>query len=472
MLIGRKKELAKLKSIANSDKSEFVAVYGRRRVGKTYLIREAFNYKFAFHHSGLAKGGMKEQLEEFYTSLRNAGYSGKAVPKNWFEAFNQLASILAENIENKKIVFIDEMPWLDTVRSNFISALEHFWNGWASARKDIVLIVCGSATSWIMDKIILDYGGLHNRLTQRILVSPFTLGECEKFAEAMDIVLDRKSLVEAYMIMGGIPYYWSFLQRGQSLAQNIDRLFFSQNGELFLEFMALYASLFKNAKLHTQIVAALGNAGSGLTRDEILKKSRLTDNSKFDTALRELEYCGFVRKYNPIDKKKKTMLFQLIDNYTLFYYRYIADNPNNDEHFWSTELSSSRHSAWAGLAFERVCMQHIPQIKNALGINSVLTNVYSFVAKKTDEHEGAQIDMLIDRGDNIINICEARFSSEPYIVSAKDEADLLRRKSVFKTVTGFSKSLHLTLLTTYPPVENAHLHIMQNVVTMDDLFEG
>lgn len=470
MLIGRKEESGKLKALLKSDKSEFVAVYGRRRVGKTYLIRETFNYKFAFQHSGLAKGGLREQLQEFQNSLRLSGYQRKSAPKNWYEAFHQLEELLSESADERKVVFIDELPWLDTPRSNFVSALEHFWNGWASARRDIVLIVCGSATSWIMDKIILDYGGLHNRLTQRILVSPFSLGECEKFAESMDIVLDRKSLVEAYMIMGGIPYYWGFLQKGQSLAQNIDRLFFAPNGELYLEFLALYRSLFKNSKLHTAIVEIMGKEGTGITRADIIRKSKLSDNSKFDVALRELEYCGFIRKYNPIDKKKKSMLYQLIDNYTLFYYKYIAENSNNDEHFWSTELNTPRHSSWAGLAFERVCMQHIPQIKKALGISSVLTNVYSWLTPKTDEHEGAQIDLLIDRNDNVVNICEARFSQEPYILTAKDEADLLRRRSVFKLVTGISKGLHLTLLTTYPLVENAHSHILQNVVTMEELF--
>ena len=258
MLIGRTEESARLKALLQSNKSEFIALYGRRRVGKTYLVRETFNYQFAFQHTGLYGASMGDQLREFQTSLRLYGQPPQAVPKSWYDAFSQLQELLANITTNKKVIFIDELPWMDTSKSGFISALEHFWNSWASARRDVILIVCGSATSWIMDKVILNHGGLHNRLTGRILLQPFTLRECELFAQSQGLVLSRKDLIESYMIMGGIPYYWTFLQRGMSLAQNIDRLFFQASGELFLEFQALYASLFKNATLHISIVEALG----------------------------------------------------------------------------------------------------------------------------------------------------------------------------------------------------------------------
>lgn len=471
MLVGREYESDRLRSLLDSDKSEFVAVYGRRRVGKTYLIRETFNYHFAFQHSGLSGGNMQQQIDEFRNSMMLSGWKEKKRPENWYDAFHQLAELLAASKDDKKVVFIDEMPWMDTPRSNFISALEHFWNGWASARKDIILIVCGSATSWIMDKVILDHGGLHNRLTNRIFLQPFTLRECEQMANLQGIVLSRKELLEIYMIMGGIPYYWSYLQRGMSMAQNIDRLFFNPKGELYLEFDALYASLFKNSQLHIAVVAALAGCKRGLSREEILTATSLTDNGKFDKALRDLEYCGFIRKYNMIDKKSKGALYQLMDNYTLFYYHFIRNNEHNDQHFWSNSQGKPIHLSWTGLGFERVCMQHVDQIKAALGVSGVLTNVYSWRTVKTDEHPGVQIDLLIDRSDNVINLCEAKFSADYYTFVQEDEADLLLRQSVFRLVTKTKKSIHPLLITTHGLTPNRYSGIIQNVVTVDDLFK-
>lgn len=470
MLIGRIEEAARLKALLQSCKSEFIALYGRRRVGKTYLVRETFNYQFAFQHTGLYGASMSDQLREFQTSLRMYGHKSQATPKSWYEAFAQLQELLANLSSEKKVIFIDELPWMDTSKSGFISALEHFWNAWASARRDIILIVCGSATSWIMDKVILNHGGLHNRLTGRILLQPFTLRECELFAQAQGLVFSRKDMVEAYMIMGGIPYYWTFLQRGMSLAQNIDRLFFQSSGELFLEFQALYASLFKNATLHISIVEALGKRKAGLLRQEILDIAQLRDSGVFSKALNELEYCGFIRKYYAYDKKRKDAIYQLIDNYTLFYYQYIRANEHNDEHFWSSSLSSALHRAWAGIAFERVCMQHIIQIKKALGIEGVLTNVYSWQTKATDDYPGAQIDLLLDRQDGIVNICEAKFSAMPYCMSQEDENNLHRRQSVFVHHTKTTKAVHPILLTTYSPIENVYLRSVQKVITMEELF--
>lgn len=470
MLIGRQEEAMRLQALLKSDKSEFVAVYGRRRIGKTYLIRESYNYRFAFQHTGLYGASTADQLKEFYGSMRSYGLKSTVRPKTWYEAFEQLQEVLNNSGDDKKVIFIDELPWMDTAKSNFISALEHFWNAWASARKDIVLIVCGSATSWIMDKIILNYGGLHNRLTARILLQPFTLKECELFAQAQGLVMSRKDLIEAYMIMGGVPYYWTFLQKGLSLAQNIDRLFFQSSGELYLEFQALYASLFKNATLHVAIVEALGNNKGGLNRQDILDIAKLNDNGVFTKALNELEYCGFVRKYYAVDKKRKQAIYQLIDNYTLFYYQYILTNAYNDQHFWSSSLASTRHSTWAGIAFERVCMQHVEQIKAALGISGVLTNVYSWQTKPTDELPGAQIDLLIDRQDGVINLCEAKFSSTPYVMTQEEELALVRRQAVFVHHTKIAKTVHPILLTTFPPVENVYLRAVQKVITMDQLF--
>ena len=470
MLIGRKEEQQILRSAVQSENSEFVAVYGRRRVGKTYLIRETFGYKFTFQHTGLAKGNTKEQLFSFAISLRDAGYDDCPIPKSWLEAFSLLSTYLKNSTDEKKIVFLDELPWMDTARSNFISAFEHFWNGWASARKDIVLIICGSATSWIINKVINDHGGLHNRVTKQIALQPFTLKECEMFAKSKGLEMSRYQLAECYMVLGGIPYYWSLLEKGLSLAQNIDKIIFAKNGKLSNEFNQLYASLFKSPEQYIDIVTALGKKKVGMTREEIIAATDKYSNGALSKVLDELEYCGFIRKYNGFDKKSKQAIYQLIDNYTLFYFKFIQQNENNDEHFWSASIDSAMHRAWSGLAFERLCMAHTQQIKAALGIAGVLSNVYSWRKEADETSDGAQIDLLIDRKDQVINLCEMKYSLSEYAIDAEYEQKLRNKKSAFINATNTRKAVHLTMVTTFGIKANAHSGIVQNEITLEDLF--
>ena len=470
MIIGRKEEQQILHSAVQSENSEFVAVYGRRRVGKTYLIRETFGYKFTFQHTGLAKGNTKEQLFSFAISLRDAGYDDCPIPKSWLEAFSLLSTYLKNSTDEKKIVFLDELPWMDTPRSNFISAFEHFWNGWASARKDIVLIICGSATSWIINKVINDHGGLHNRVTKQIALQPFTLKECEMFAKSKGLEMSRYQLAECYMVLGGIPYYWSLLEKGLSLAQNIDKIIFAKNGKLSNEFNQLYASLFKSPEQYIDIVTALGKKKAGMTREEIIAATDKYSNGALSKVLDELEYCGFIRKYNGFDKKSKQAIYQLIDNYTLFYFKFIQQNENNDEHFWSASIDSAMHRAWSGLAFERLCMAHTQQIKVALGISGVLSNVYSWRKEADEMSDGAQIDLLIDRNDQVINLCEMKYSLSEYAIDAEYEQKLRNKKSAFIDATNTRKAVHLTMVTTFGIKANAHSGIVQNEVKLDDLF--
>ncbi|MBQ5737629.1 MAG: ATP-binding protein [Alistipes sp.] len=470
MIIGRKEEQQILHSAVQSENSEFVAVYGRRRVGKTYLIRETFGYKFTFQHTGLAKGNTKEQLFSFAISLRDAGYDDCPIPKSWLEAFSLLSTYLKNSTDEKKIVFLDELPWMDTPRSNFISAFEHFWNGWASARKDIVLIICGSATSWIINKVINDHGGLHNRVTKQIALQPFTLKECEMFAESKGLEMSRYQLAECYMVFGGIPYYWSLLEKGLSLSQNIDKIIFAKNGKLSNEFNQLYASLFKSPEQYIDIVTALGKKKVGMTREEIIVAINKYSNGALSKVLDELEYCGFIRKYNGFDKKSKQAIYQLIDSYTLFYFKFIQQNENNDEHFWSASIDSAMHRAWSGLAFERLCMAHTQQIKAALGIAGVLSNVYSWRKEADEMSDGAQIDLLIDRKDQVINLCEMKYSLSEYAIDAEYEQKLRNKKSVFIDTTNTRKAVHLTMVTTFGIKANAHSGIVQNEITLEDLF--
>ena len=462
-----------LLSLLESDKSEFVAVYGRRRVGKTYLVRETFEYKFAFHHTGLHDANIHEQLEEFSNSLIMAGMKKVKRPKNWSQAFFMLGQHLNSLPEGKKVVFIDELSWLDTPNSKFVSALDHFWNGWATARKDILLVVCGSVTSWIIDKIVMNYGGLHNRLTEQIYLQPFTLYECEQYASQRNLGMSRRNILETYMVLGGIPYYWDMLRKDLSWAQNIDRLFFYPNGKMRNEFEALYKSLFRCPQTYIEVVSALGTKKAGMTRNELISILGVNNGGTLTKTLKELEQCSFIRTYNSIGKTKKESVYQLMDNFTLFYFKFMSDGRINEKDFWSRTISKPVYNAWSGLAFERVCFQHIEQIKKALGISGIISNVYSWVYNsKNPEETGMQIDMLIDRDDNVINLCEMKFSQGEFVLTEKDDLALRNKVGMFQTKTKTRKGVSIVMITAYGLKRNAWSNGINSQLTMNDLFEN
>ena len=473
MLIGRKNEQRELLSLLEKEESQFCAVYGRRRVGKTYLIRETFNYHFCFQHTGVANGTLRQQLTSFRNSLTAAGMKC-AIPKTWIEAFELLKQLINNAPAGKKVLFIDELPWMDTPKGNLIGALENFWNGWATARreKDIVLIVCGSATSWISKKLLKDKGGLRGRLTNRIKLVPFTLHECELFAKSSNLAFGRKDVLELYMILGGIPYYWSFLRKGLSVAQNVDQLFFTDTAQLRDEFDALYSILFKRPEKHLKVIQCLSDGSkSGMTREDILAACKLTDGGTFSAILEELEECGFIRRFASADTTETNALYQLIDNYTLFYYHCIKKNAFSDEHYWTNTITSISHNTWKGLAFERVCLQHIPQIKIALGISGVQTNACSWFARGTAKRRGAQIDLLLQRADGFTDVCEMKHSVATFTIDRDCAKGLQNKLAAYQELSKDNRSLHLVMITTNGVAHNSYYNMIQNEVTMDDLFE-
>jgi AAA+ ATPase superfamily predicted ATPase len=469
MITGRKAEQEDLKRFVQSDKAEFVAVFGRRRVGKTFLVREFFGSKFIFYHTGMGNEGMEKQLHSFNASLNEYGTDKYEEQKSWFDSFEQLKHLLQNTKKRgKKVVFIDEMPWMDTPRSGFLSALEHFWNAWASGQKDILLIVCGSASSWITNKLLNNHAGLHNRITGQIFLRPFTLLECEQYYRRQHITMSRHEIVENYMIFGGIPFYLSLMRKEFSMAQNVDNLLFSENAPLKNEFNNLYASLFKKAENHIKIVEALSNRRKGLTREEIINETQLPNGGSINRMLDELELCGFIRRYRSYGKKMRNVLFQLIDFYTLFYFNFLRNKSVFDEHYWSNFIENARHRAWSGYAFEQVCLAHLPQIKQTLGISGVLTNTCSW--RSSENENGAQIDLVIERNDRVINLCEMKFSSEKFVIDKKQDENLRNKRAVFREETKTNKALHITMITTYGVKRNKYSGIMQSQITINDMF--
>jgi AAA+ ATPase superfamily predicted ATPase len=467
-IIGRTAEQEALNEHIRSEKPEFLVVYGRRRVGKTFLIKEFFDNKFTFQTTGLANADTKMQLQNFNASLQKYSKHPYPLVNNWFDAFEQLIHLLQYSSKRgKKVIFIDELPWMDTPRSKFITAIEHFWNGWASSRPDILLIVCGSATSWMINKLIKNHGGLHNRVTQQMFLEPFTLSECEAFYRSNKIVMNRREIVKSYMILGGIPYYMSLIKKKFSMAQNIDMLFFAKKGTLREEFSSLYASLFKHAENHVKVVEILGKKAKGMTREEILKFSKLQGGNLTKT-LEELELCGFIRSYNTFNKTVRYKLYQLVDFYTLFYLNYIHKNKYRDEHFWSNSVNDAAYHAWNGYAFEQVCLAHIKQIKHKLGISGILTNVASW--RSRNSKQGAQIDLLIERKDDVINLCEMKYANAEFVIDKKYEQNLRNKREAFINETKTRKTVHITMVTTYGVKRNEYYDSIQSEVKMNDLF--
>lgn len=466
-LVGRKEEIRRLHQYEKSPKSEFVAVYGRRRVGKTYLIREVFEQNFAFYMTGLANATKEDQLDRFHTALQRYGATDNGIPfaDNWLAAFQQLIDLLEHSPRaGKKIIFLDELPWLDTHKSKFLTGLEYFWNSWASARRDILLIVCGSAASWMIKNLLNNRGGLHNRVTGRIKLEPFNLAETEAFLKYKNMVYDRYQIVMLYMVFGGIPFYLDNVETGKSAVQNINMLCFERNALLRNEYQNLYASLFNRSERHTAVVEALAKKRKGLTREEISQLSGLSNGGGLTRVLNELEESTFIRQYRSFGNKERKMTYQLIDPYTLFYLNFINKTSLDDERFWLNAHESPVYNSWSGYAFEMVALQHISQIKQGLGIEGVQTSVSSWF------DENAQIDLVIDRKDQVINLCEVKFSITNFSITKKYAENLRNKIGSFQNATKTKKAIFLTMITTHGIAENKYTYLAQNSLTMDDLF--
>ncbi|MBK9255377.1 MAG: AAA family ATPase [Saprospiraceae bacterium] len=474
-MIGRQKEIQILSKAYASDKPELIAVFGRRRVGKTYLIRQYFGDKIDFELTGLKDGNKQQQLRNFSYSLKEAQKADEVppMPLDWLEAFHQLKVFLEsqEDTATRKVVFIDELPWIAAGRSDFLTGFSYFWNSYAS-KSNIVVVICGSATAWMTQKIINDKGGLHNRVTQQIHLQPFTLTETEAFLRNKNIFLDRYQIILLYMAMGGIPLYLEQIQEGRSAIQNIDHICFNSHGFLRNEFDNLYSALFSNADRYMMIVAALSSSWKGMERSEIVWLTEIKDGGGLTAMLKDLEMSGFISSYVPFGNKKKNTLYRLIDCYSLFYLRFIQNIPKTETTSYQTLSQTQTWKTWTGYAYENICLLHIKNIKASLGIAGVQTNQYSFLAKSTDEYDGVQIDLLIDRHDNVINLCEIKFYNEEIIISKVDAENIRKKKSIFKFITKTKKQVFVTLITTFGMHQNKNtLGLIDNVLSADALFD-
>jgi uncharacterized protein len=472
-LAGRKNEITLLQSLLEKEDPSFVAVYGRRRIGKTYLIRQVYQKEIVFECSGLHKKSLSQQLENFWLTLQEVDKNGKPTlpPKTWLQAFALLKNYLNSLSEtNKKIVFLDEIPWFETAKGGFLAALDNFWNQFCSKRNDVILVICGSAASWIIEKIINDTGGLHNRITHNIQLMPFSLGETKAFLEMNHVQLALKDVTQLYMCVGGVPFYLKEIQAGRSVPQILDQLFFKEQAVLKREFQNLYAALFKNNTLHEKIIAILVSKSKGLTRNEIIEN--LSSNSGgggLTVALQELIYCGFIKPVFPIGKAKGDCLYRVIDEYSLFYFKFLLHQEQNNT--WLNMANKPVYKIWSGYAFENLCFKHSFQIKKALGINGIISNEYSWATKGNTQNSGTQIDFIIDRDDNCINLLELKFHNTEFEITKEYAQQLLNKISIFKATTKTKKNVFLTFLSANGVKKNEHyLSVVTNQIGLEDLF--
>ncbi len=473
-MIGREKEIKELEDLYNGNNAELIAVYGRRRVGKTFLINSVFNKKFAFKHTAYSPKedgeiNNKIQLDNFYNSLILYGLSKEEKqPKNWFDAFFLLQKLLMSKDQSERlVVFFDEFPWLDAKKSYFIKAFEGFWNGFGCAQSNLMVIVCGSANSWIQNKLINNHGGLYGRVTYEIKLSPFKLKECEEFLNSRQVIMSRYDIATSYMIFGGIPYYLGYIKKELSLPQNIDNLFFSEEGILKIEFDRLFQSCFDNPEYIKNIVINLNEKRIGFTRKEITENLKISNGGDLTQGLNALISSGFIRKYYPFGMDRKNAYYQLIDPFCIFYLKFIY-NKNFGENFWSSGNTNQTLNIWRGLSFENLCLNHIDKIKDALKIGGVISTSSSWYYK--DDEENGQIDLLISRNDNVVNMCEIKFYSDSFKVDKNYYLKINRRDNVLRECISKKSAIHNTLITTYGIEKNEYSSIFQNVITLDDLF--
>ena len=477
-MIGRKKEAAELNNLYEDGKAEFVAVYGRRRVGKTYLVDETMAGRISFRHTGLSPvegrslntSPAKAQLQAFYYSLLQHGMKKSHCPKDWLEAFFMLEMLLNKKDDGERqVVFIDELPWMDTPRSGFITGLEAFWNGWACHRKNLMLIVCGSANSWILNKLINNHGGLYNRVTREIKLEPFSLSECEQLLQDKSVIFSRYDIVQSYMILGGIPYYLNYLNKGKSLAQNIDDLFFKKNAALRGEYDRLFSSVFTSPEIMRKIVEFLSTKSAGFNRNEIVEGTGISNGGMLSEALNSLMVSDFIMKYVPFGMSKREEHYKLIDPFCIFYLRFVRNMDVLNTSFWLENVNAPAVVSWRGYAFENVCFNHIERIKSALGIGGVSTKQSAW-SKREDDEMGTQIDLLIERKDNVVNMCEIKFYSDEVVIDKNYDRILRHRAGLLSKEISKKQIIYNTLITTFGLKRNEYSGIFTNVLTLDDLF--
>ena len=472
-IISRKKERKELEYSERSKKSELICVYGRRRVGKTFLVEQTFR-EFAFRAVGLENGTSRQQLRSFGQRLNEYGDDNKSTPKDWFEAFSRLDKLLSlESVRRspngKKIIFFDEFPWFATKRSDFLPAFEEFWNRRGTLDGDILFIICGSATSWIIKNVIKNTGNMFQRITKKICIEPFTLAETEAFFKDREFDWSREQIAECQMIFGGLPFFFDLMNASLSLPQNVNRLLFDKDALYREETKRLLEATLSESPIYEKIITKLAFARYGMKK-ALLQEEVAASNGTFSRAVQDLADCGYITEYKKNYEEYNPLYVQLIDPFLLFHYHYLSKEKNNDS-YEDVMSDLGKYDNWRGQAFELLCFHNIHSIKSALGISSVKTACYPWYNSIDDKNERAQIDMVIERADRITDLCEIKYTNKPFEVDAAYEKQLIRKRDIFKKKTGTSHALKIIMISANGLSQTAHTAYISDTITLDDLFD-
>jgi uncharacterized protein len=472
-LIGRIEERQIFNDCLQAQESRLIAVYGRRRVGKTFLIRNHFDKLIKFEIAGLHHGDREDQLKQVFDIVSAYGLTQDKLiyPTSWTEAFNLIQSYINTlKGQKKKVLFFDELPWFDTPKSKFLMAFENFWNTYCTKRNDLVVVICGSAASWMIKKIVKNKGGLHNRLAERIKLKPFTLKETELFLMDRFIKMSRYDILQLYMVTGGVPFYLDRIRKGESLVQFINRVCFTDNGFLREEYSELLKSLFDNAKNHELVLKTLVKKSTGFTRNELAEMTKLPSGGSLTEVIEELLESGFITKYHPFGTDKNHALYKLTDHFTLFHHKFMKEETAIGNNIWNLKVNTPSWLSWAGLAFELICFNHLEQITHALKLQAISCHASPW--RYEGDNQGAQIDLIIERADRVIHLCEMKFSKAVFVLS-KTEALSLRNKieQLKNQLPAKNKAIFPTFITTFGLKNNEYVQeLVQNELTMEDLF--
>ncbi len=472
MLIGRKKEIQTLNTALASPKGEMIAVIGRRRVGKTFLIRTIYEKDIIFEQTGVRNASNQDQLRTFAGAIKRLTGQPVTVPEDWLAAFSMLRDALEPQLktDKKQVIFFDELPWLAVKGHKFLDFLGHFWNSWA-AQQNLLIVLCGSASSWIIQKVINDKGGLHNRVTRYLHLKPFTLAETEKYLKTRHITFTRYQIIQIYMAFGGVPLYLEAIERGKSAIQNINDICFSDTGLLKNEFNRLYPALFEKPDKHIAVIRALAKKRIGLSRTQLIQTAKIPNGNSATKVLEELEQSDFIMAYHPFGKKKKDKIYRLTDEYSLFYLKFIEHATYQGEGTFMQLSQLQEFKIWSGYAYEGICMKHVAQIKKALGVSGVYTTTFSYLKKATEDEKGLQIDMLLERADRVINLFEIKFYNTEFVMNKAYAEQLRARMHLFMRLSKTRHQVLMTMMTTFGLKHNMHsLGLVEPVLTLEDLF--
>lgn len=481
-IIGRENEQEILKRALASNHAEFIALFGRRRVGKSFLVTQYFSGKncIFFYITGIKNGSYKKQLRQFTNIISDVFYNGAELKlkNNWLDTFEMLTSSIKKTPNDKKIViFMDEFPWMVTRRSGLLEAVDYYWNRFWVHDRRIKLIICGSSASWIINNIINNQGGLHNRITYQINLDVFNLKETKSYLHKSGIKLNDRQITQIYMVTGGVPFYLSKIEKGISAAQVIEKLAFSKNCILLNEFDNLFSSLFYSYNEYIKTIRMIAKHRYGVGQEELL--TTLGKSKAGMGGLRildDLEKAGFIISFKPHFHKKKGIYYKVIDEYISFYLNWIEPIKNTllvrslEQDYWEKQQYLAKWHSWAGYAFEALCYKHLPQIRKALHLNSSsIPNTWRYAPRKGEK--GAQIDLLFDRSDESITICEIKYSNQPFAIDKQYYNNLLNKIEVFKKITRTTKQIFTALISANglkPTIYSEHL--ISDVVTLKDLF--